>query len=129
MKRLQAFLIALQFLTRLPVRLPEAPGEQDIGRSLLYYPLVGLLLGFTLAALAWALGEGTLLHAAILLAAWVLMSGALHLDGLADSADAWAGGQGDRERSLAIMKDPACGPAGAVALIRTRRSRARFWNC
>ncbi|MGH9817492.1 MAG: adenosylcobinamide-GDP ribazoletransferase, partial [Candidatus Acidiferrales bacterium] len=47
----------------------------------------------------------------------VLMSGALHLDGLADSADAWAGGRGDRERSLAIMKDPACGPAGAVALI------------
>ncbi len=118
MKRFHAFLIALQFLTRLPVRLPDAPGEQAIGRSLLYYPLVGLLLGFTLAALAWALGEGrTLLHAAILLVFWVLMSGALHLDGLADSADAWAGGQGDRERSLAIMKDPACGPAGAVALI------------
>ncbi|MGH9817491.1 MAG: adenosylcobinamide-GDP ribazoletransferase, partial [Candidatus Acidiferrales bacterium] len=51
---MQAFLIALQFLTRLPVHLPDTPGEQDIGRSLLYYPLVGLLLGFTLAALAWA---------------------------------------------------------------------------
>ncbi|MCA1607526.1 MAG: adenosylcobinamide-GDP ribazoletransferase, partial [Acidobacteria bacterium] len=118
MKRLRPFLVALQFLTRLPVHLAEPPDEREIGQSLLYYPLVGLLLGLMLAALAWAMRDSSsMLHAALLLAMWVLMTGALHLDGFADSADAWVGGQGSRERTLAIMKDPYCGPAGAVALI------------
>jgi adenosylcobinamide-GDP ribazoletransferase len=106
-KRLRPFLVALQFLTRLPVHMPEPPDEREIGQSLLYYPLVGLLLGLMLAALAWAMRDGSsMLHAALLLAMWVLMTGGLHLDGLADSADAWVGGQGSRERTLAIMKDP-----------------------
>lgn len=118
MKRLRPFFVALQFLTRLPVHLAEPPDEREIGQSLLYYPLVGLLLGLMLAALAWAMRDSSsMLHAALLLAMWVLMTGALHLDGFADSADAWVGGQGSRERTLAIMKDPYCGPAGAVALI------------
>ncbi len=117
---LQPLLIALQFLTRLPISLNGMPDERDLGRSLLYYPLVGLLLGGMLAALAWLpLGGGDTLRAAILLALWVFASGGLHLDGLADSADAWIGGLGDRERTLAIMKDPHCGPAGVVALVLT----------
>ncbi|MBS4099269.1 MAG: adenosylcobinamide-GDP ribazoletransferase [Sulfuricella sp.] len=117
MKRFLPFLIAVQFLTRFPVRLRAIPAERELGRSLLYYPLVGLLLGLLLAALGAALGNtGNLLGAAILLSAWVLVSGGLHLDGLADSADAWVGGLGDRERTLAIMKDPYCGPAAVVTL-------------
>jgi len=76
------------------------------------------LLGLALAALAWALRDAPpLLSAALVLAAWIAATGALHLDGLADSADAWVGGLGDRERTLAIMKDPRCGPAGVVALV------------
>lgn len=55
--------------------------------------------------------------AILLVAAWVLITGALHLDGLADSADAWLGGYGDRERTLRIMKDPASGPAGVCAVV------------
>jgi adenosylcobinamide-GDP ribazoletransferase len=118
MNGLYPFLIALQFLTRLPLCLAGPPDERDIGRSLLYYPLVGLIVGLVLAALAWALGNtGPLLGAALVLTVWVAMTGGLHLDGLADSADAWVGGQGSRERSLAIMKDPCCGPAGVVALV------------
>jgi adenosylcobinamide-GDP ribazoletransferase len=58
-----------------------------------------------------------LLQAALLLAAWVLLTGGLHLDGLADSADAWVGGHGDRERTLDIMKDPRSGPAAVSALV------------
>ena len=54
--------------------------------------------------------------AAILLTIWVLITGGLHLDGLADSADAWIGGLNDRDRTLEIMKDPYCGPI-AVAVI------------
>jgi adenosylcobinamide-GDP ribazoletransferase len=62
-------------------------------------------------------GVPVLLHAALLLAAWVVMTGALHLDGLADSVDAWLGGIGNRERTLAIMKDPYAGPAAVVAVV------------
>lgn len=114
----EPFWIALQFLTRLPVRLARAPSERAIGRSLLYYPLVGLLLGLLLAATAAVLaGLPALLRAALVLVAWVAVTGALHLDGLADSVDAWVGGRGDRDRTLRIMKDPACGPMGVAALV------------
>lgn len=111
-------LIALQFLTVLPIRIDGVPDAKTTGRSLLYYPLVGLGIGALLAGLAWLLsGAHALVAAALLLAVWVAMTGALHLDGLADSADAWLGGLGDRERTLAIMKDPNCGPAGVVTLV------------
>lgn len=113
-----SFWIALQFLTRLPV---PGGGEylaERVGRSLAWYPLVGLIIGALLAAAAWLLqGQPPLLSAAVLLALWVALSGALHLDGLADSADAWVGGMGDRERTLAIMKDPSSGPVGVTVLL------------
>ncbi|RON49663.1 adenosylcobinamide-GDP ribazoletransferase [Pseudomonas frederiksbergensis] len=112
------FWIALQFLSSLPIRLPGMPVPQESGRSLLFYPLVGLLFGGLLWGLNGLLaGTPLLLHAALLLTVWVLLSGALHLDGLADSADAWLGGFGDRERTLTIMKDPRSGPIAVVTLV------------
>lgn len=112
------FWIALQFLSSLPIRLPGMPTPQQSGRSLLFYPLVGLLFGVLLLALNQVLeGSPLLLHAASLLGAWVVLSGGLHLDGLADSADAWLGGFGDRERTLVIMKDPRSGPIAVVTLV------------
>ena len=112
------FWIALQFLSSLPVRLPGMPQPREMGRSLLFYPTVGLLFGAVLWALNGLLdGTPLLLHAALLLGAWVLLSGGLHLDGLADSADAWLGGFGDRERTLSIMKDPRSGPIAVVTLV------------
>lgn len=111
-------LIALQFLTVLPIRIDGAPDAKTTGRSLLYYPLVGLLIGALLATAAWMLDDAPpLLGAAVLLTAWVAVTGALHLDGLADSADAWVGGHGDRDKTLAIMKDPRSGPMAVVALV------------
>lgn len=110
--------IALQFLSSLPIRLPGMPEPEQLGRSLLFYPLVGLLFGVILWLLNLGLsGAPLLLHAALLLTVWVLLSGALHLDGLADSADAWLGGFGDRERTLTIMKDPRSGPIAVVTLV------------
>lgn len=110
--------IALQFLSSLPIRLPGMPEPEQLGRSLLFYPLVGLLFGLILWAFNLILaGAPLLLHAALLLTVWVLLSGALHLDGLADSADAWLGGFGDRERTLTIMKDPRSGPIAVVTLV------------
>ena len=111
-------LIALQFLTRLPIRLGRLPSAGENGRSLLWYPLVGLLLGLALLlALRLLDGVSPLLQAALLLALWVWFSGGLHLDGLADTADAWVGGYGDPERTLSIMKDPTCGPIGVISLV------------
>lgn len=110
--------IALQFLTRLPVSLPGMPTPEQIGRSLLWYPAVGLLLGLLLWCAHLLLGQAPeVLQAAIILALWVGLSGGLHLDGLADTADAWVGGFGDRERTLAIMKDPRSGPIAVVVLV------------
>lgn len=118
MLRPRPFLIALQFLTALPIQLQDRPAEADVGRSLLHYPLVGLLMGTVLTVMGWGLTAApSLVGAAIVLTQWVLMTGMLHLDGLADSADAWLGGLGDRDRTLAIMKDPRCGPAAVIALI------------
>ena len=115
---LRPLFIAVQFLTRLPVPTLRDIDARDIGYSLLYYPLVGLIIGAVLAALQWSLtGASVTLAAALLLVIWILITGGLHLDGLADSADAWAGGLGNRERTLAIMKDPCCGPMGVVALV------------
>ena len=111
------FWIALQFLSSLPIRLPGMPQPQEMGRSLLFYPVVGGVFGVLLWGLSIAVtGAPLLLHAVLLLTAWVLLSGGLHLDGLADSADAWLGGFGDRERTLTIMKDPRSGPIAVVTL-------------
>lgn len=89
-----------------------------MGRSVLYYPLVGLIIGVILALLFNVLAnQALLLSAAIVLAVWVLTTGGLHLDGLADSADAWAGGLGDRQRTLEIMKDPRSGALAIVIVV------------
>lgn len=109
--------VALQFLTRLPLRMEPPPGAREIGLSLACYPAVGLALGIILWGIALPASRlPGLLGAAIVLASWVSITGALHLDGLADIADAWVGGQGDRERTLRIMKDPCSGPVAIAAV-------------
>ena len=108
MKVLRPLGIAVQFLTRLPVRLASAPTDAEMGQAVLFYPAVGIIVGAPLVLIGYAIAAGFIPHllgAAMILAAWVMLTGGLHLDGLADSADAWAGGRGHRERALAIMKD------------------------
>lgn len=115
-----SLLVALQFLTRLPVPLKRWPQEAEIGRSLLWYPFTGALIGVLLIIAAWVLqglGVAPMVLAVLLLVLWVALTGGLHLDGLADTADAWAGGAGDRERTLALMKDPRCGSMAVVGLV------------
>ncbi|HEX5208085.1 MAG TPA: adenosylcobinamide-GDP ribazoletransferase [Steroidobacteraceae bacterium] len=113
----RAMRIALQFLTCLPLRVEPPPEAREIGLSLACYPIVGLGLGVGLWAIALAVSRlPALLAAAIVLTAWVGITGALHIDGLADIADAWVGGHGDRERTLDIMKDPRSGPV-ALAVV------------
>ena len=123
---LRPLLIAIQFLTRLPVPkgllTQQDYQPEELGKSVVMYPIVGLLIGAILVAVIFVLKHlapqlSNLVLAAIILCLWVLITGALHLDGLSDSADAWVGGYGDRDRTLAIMKDPYCGPAGVTVIV------------
>lgn len=112
------FLIALQFLTTFPIQLKVMPSKQQNGQSLLFYPVIGLLIGGILALTAFTLQSLELiLLSSMVLVLWIWLTGGLHLDGLADTADAWVGGFGDKERTLKIMKDPTCGPIGVLSLV------------
>lgn len=122
-----AFWLAIQFLTRVPVTLKVTPNDNQLGLSVLYYPLVGLLIGGLLWGFSLLAGHlPVAVQAALLLLLWVLITGGLHLDGLADCADAWAGGLGDKQRSLQIMKDPNVGAIAVVTLIIVLLLK---WSC
>ena len=116
---IQPILIAIQFLSCIPVGKQALPKEQDIGASLSWYPLVGLLLGCILAFVAFGASYffEPLLSAAITLSFWVFLTGALHIDGLADCADAWLGGLGSKEKTLHLMKDPTSGPIAITTVV------------
>ncbi len=114
---MRALLAAIGFLTRIPVPPQVFEDAQAQVHALPWYPLVGAILGaLLLFAQSLLASAPPWLAAALLLVVWVALTGALHLDGLADSADAWVGGLGDRERTLQIMKDPRSGPMAVVAV-------------
>ncbi|MDI5936043.1 adenosylcobinamide-GDP ribazoletransferase [Halomonas kalidii] len=111
-------LLAVQFLSRLPVPV-ECPWTAATSRwALRCYPLVGLLLGAILAGVSLVLHERvpTPLLALVLLSLWVALSGGLHLDGLMDVADA-LGSNAPLARRWAIMKDPQVGSFAILALL------------
>ncbi|MFT7372358.1 MAG: adenosylcobinamide-GDP ribazoletransferase [Oleiphilaceae bacterium] len=118
-QHIQPLLIAIQFLSSLPVGHLPMPKDKDVGASLMFYPIVGALLGVILSVLALGLMQvfGSSLSAALLLTAWVVLTGALHIDGLADCADAWMGGLGSKSRTLELMKDPTSGPIAIATVI------------
>jgi adenosylcobinamide-GDP ribazoletransferase len=113
---MRSLLVAVQFLTRIPVPVGKVT-EKEIGRSALCFPLVGLLVGGILlgAYLLSSLAFPPLLARVLTLIVLILVSGAFHLDGLADTIDALYGGR-DREDALRIMKDPHVGAMGGIAL-------------
>jgi adenosylcobinamide-GDP ribazoletransferase len=112
------FLAAIAFLTRFPVGRWVAFDAADVGRSSGWFPLIGALLG-TIYSLAAFLLNGRLppaVVAVLLVMLDALATGALHFDGLADTADGFGGGK-DREDVLRIMRDHAIGAYGGVALV------------
>lgn len=127
MDALRHFLLALQFFTRIPVtgRLAGWVGFSPalLRASAAHFPGVGGLIGLCAAGvgggLLWALQPGIfapLVAAVLSTAATVLLTGALHEDGLADVADG-LGGAPDRNRALSIMKDSRVGAFGVLALV------------
>lgn len=112
------FLIAVQFLTRVPVPPSLSRSGRRLRWSTAFYPLVGVLVGLA-SALVWHLLDAPLSPVAASLAAVaaaMALTGALHEDGLADCADALGAG-GSRQRMLEIMRDSRIGSFGASALI------------
>jgi adenosylcobinamide-GDP ribazoletransferase len=117
-RRFEEARLALMLLTRLPAgRLAEpAPGLHEARWA---FPLMGMLVGAVAAAtltVGLAIGLGDLAAALVALTAGALVTGALHLDGLADFADGIGGGR-DRAHCLEIMRDSRIGSYGVIALI------------
>ncbi|HSR69136.1 MAG TPA: adenosylcobinamide-GDP ribazoletransferase [Acidobacteriota bacterium] len=112
------FLLAVQFLTRIPVPLRQEPSPSSLRWSTAFYPLVGGLVGLACAtvfsAALWALPASVAALAAV--ATGILLTGALHEDGLADYADS-LGVRGGRQRKLEVMRDSRIGVFGTLALI------------
>ncbi|MDI1295024.1 MAG: adenosylcobinamide-GDP ribazoletransferase, partial [bacterium] len=106
---MRGLIIAIQFLTRLPT--PRiAVGEGDVARSMRWFPAVGLIVGAIVAGGAWAGSWVDAWTGALVgLVLWVGVTGALHLDGLGDMADAAGAQHKDRDRLLAVLADPHVG--------------------
>lgn len=114
---MKPLLAALRFLTILPVPGSWGTAEEDLARSVPWFPVVGLLLGAAAAVIAWALAlvaPPTVAAAAIVIVL-LSFSGCLHLDGLSDTADGLLSSR-SRERILEIMKDSHVGAMGVVAI-------------
>jgi len=107
---------ALAFLTRVPVGRLAALGPDDVARSAVLFPVVGAGIGALVGGVAVGLESRltVLLAAALAVAAEALVTGAIHLDALADTADGL--GAPTRERALEVMREPAIGSFGATAL-------------
>jgi cobalamin 5'-phosphate synthase/cobalamin synthase len=97
-----------------------ASGADDVARAARWFPLVGGALGAAGALVAWTLtellGSPAALTATLLIGLEAWVTGAIHLDGLADMADGFGGGH-SREDVLRIMRDPTIGSFGAIALV------------
>lgn len=117
-RALRPLVAAFAFLTRVPVSSGPLL-ETDLGRSVAFFPVVGLVLGLVLAGLAALLGGAlpSTVLAVLLIAALAGLTGGLHIDGLADTFDALGGGRGDRQRMLDLMRDSRIGAHGAAALV------------
>jgi|TARA_B110000238_G_C16137927_1_gene444727 adenosylcobinamide-GDP ribazoletransferase len=118
-RKLQGLQTAFTFLTLVPVGKRVDFSQMAIRESLFWYPLVGCFLGVLGFLFTEYLLVPDYLVAVFILTLWLLLTGALHIDGIADCADAWTGGLGSRERTLEIMKDPRCGAMGVVAIVAT----------
>lgn len=111
-------LVAVMFLTRLPVRSSAPWKDDDLASSVTMFPIVGALVGLLSAgvyALSVAIGLPPFLSASIAFSALIALTGALHEDGLADIADGFGGGK-TKDDKLRIMRDSRLGSYGVLAL-------------
>ena len=115
---MNSFLIALQFITIIPVKKDLNYSEKNIARSMLYYPLIGTIIGIILVLvnMVGSLLLPDLVRDSLLLIFFVLLSGGIHFDGLADSFDGLFGGN-NKKQILKIMGDSNVGVYGVLAVV------------
>ncbi len=113
---MKRFLIALQFLTIFPVRIRSEVRGKDLGASLIYFPVVGALIGIALAAISviFSFLPYPVMIALVLIAS-IALTGAIHLDGFADTCDGLFSAK-SKEKILEIMRDSRIGTMGAAGI-------------
>jgi adenosylcobinamide-GDP ribazoletransferase len=110
-------LIAFQFLTVLPFKIHTEIKDENYARSLIYFPVVGIIIGAILSTVS--LGYLFLpmpVVGVVILIVSVFITGTLHLDGFADTCDGFYGSK-PKEEVLKIMRDPRCGVMGAIGVM------------
>jgi len=115
---MKSFLAALQFLTIIPVKV-KSLDERTLSRGVMYFPVVGFILGLILSGIDYALHSinfNPILSSTLLVIALIVITGGMHLDGVADTADGFFSGK-TRDEKLKIMRDPSTGAMGAISLI------------
>jgi len=111
------FLIALQFLTIFPINIKKEIKKEDFGKSFLYFPLVGLLIGLFLVLSAFLFSFlPEFISASFVLLVSIIITGGLHIDGLADTCDGFYGNR-SKEKILEIMRDSNVGAMGAIGIV------------
>ncbi len=114
---LRTFVYALQFLTRIPAPALSEFDPDDLSRSAVWFPVIGLIVGALVALGVWAGGHVSPWVGALAgLMLWVGVTGALHLDGLGDVADGLGASHRDPERFLEVLRDPHVGAFGVIAM-------------
>jgi adenosylcobinamide-GDP ribazoletransferase len=110
-------LLAISFLTILPVIDQRPMSEDTVAASFAWFPIVGLLIGLALVGEDWLLAHvfAQVIRSVLIVISLTVVTGAVHLDGLADTADALGAGR-DRDRALDILRDSRVGTFGASAI-------------
>ncbi len=118
---MNSLLLAICFMTLLPVcgLIKVEPSNEHYQRAIYYYPLVGVILASILVLLnTFSLATfSPFLSSCVLISVWVALTGALHIDGLADSWDAYFAHHGSADRTLEVMKDPRNGTMAVIAIV------------
>src|SRR5260370_5853338 len=109
--------LAISFLTILPVIDQRPASEDTVAASFAWFPIVGFLIGSALVGEDWLLAHifAQVIRSVLIVASLTIVTGAVHLDGLADTADALGAGR-DRNRALDILRDSRVGTFGASAI-------------
>jgi adenosylcobinamide-GDP ribazoletransferase len=115
---MKKFLVALQFLTIIKLAGNIDISEAILGRSMRYFPVVGVCIGLLLVSVRWTMAFilPSPIVDILVIAVLVVLTGALHLDGFADTIDRLAG-RGNREKTLAIMRDSRIGAFAVVGIV------------
>ncbi|MGI6066037.1 MAG: adenosylcobinamide-GDP ribazoletransferase [Bacillota bacterium] len=113
----RSIVIAITFLSRIPLKINFTYDEKDMARTSRYFPLVGLMIGLSVAIALFAFGWiNQQLGAVAAILTGVILTGGLHFDGFLDTVDGIFSAR-DREKMLEIMKDSRVGAHGVTAAI------------